>query len=99
LFQKKKKKTKAIMVHAFNPKTQEAEAGSFLSVLGQNGLQRELQDSQGSKEKSSLKQAKPTNKTKTKNPILFVQMMFCTHSFAIDNDVYFLMFFPNSIIL
>ena len=45
------------MLHTFNPSTQEAEAGGPLS---QPGLQSELQDSEGYREKPCLK--KQTNK-------------------------------------
>jgi hypothetical protein len=41
------------VVHAFNPSTQEAEAGR--GVPGQPGLQSEFQDSQGYTEKPCLK--------------------------------------------
>jgi hypothetical protein len=34
-------------LYDFNPNSQEAEAGGSLGVLGQLGLQREFQDSQG----------------------------------------------------
>jgi hypothetical protein len=47
-----------VVAHAFNPSTQEAEAGGFLS---QPGLQSEFQDSQGYTEKPCLKK---TNKQK-----------------------------------
>ena len=43
------------MVYAFNPSTQDAEAGGFLCVQGQSGLQSEFQDSQGYTEKLCLK--------------------------------------------
>jgi hypothetical protein len=42
-----------MVVHAFNPSTQEAEAGGSLSS-GQPGLQSEFQDSQGYTEKPCL---------------------------------------------
>jgi hypothetical protein len=45
------------MAHAFNPSTQEAEAGRFL-VRGQPGLQSEFQDSQGYTEKPCLEKTK-----------------------------------------
>jgi hypothetical protein len=48
----------AVVAHAFNPSTWEAEAGRFLS-----GLQSEFQDSQGYTEKKNKKQK---NKTKQK---------------------------------
>jgi hypothetical protein len=43
-----------VVAHAFNPSTQEAEAGGFLS----SGLQSEFQDSQGYTEKPCLKKTK-----------------------------------------
>jgi hypothetical protein len=43
-----------MVVHAFNPSTQEAEAGGFLSSRPA-GLQSEFQDSQGYTEKPCLK--------------------------------------------
>jgi hypothetical protein len=46
-----------VVAHAFNPSTQEAEAGGFLS---QPSLQNEFQDSQGYTEKPCLE--KQTNK-------------------------------------
>jgi hypothetical protein len=52
-----------VVVHTFNPSTQEAEAGRFLSSRPA-GLQSEFQDSQGYTEKPCLK--KPKNE-KTKN--------------------------------
>ena len=48
----------AVMEHAFNPSTQEAEAGRSLWVPGQPGLQSELQDSQGYTEKPYLEKPK-----------------------------------------
>ena len=44
-------------MHAFNPSTQEAEAGGFLS-REQPGLQSELQDSRGYTEKPCLEKTK-----------------------------------------
>jgi hypothetical protein len=46
-----------MVMHAFNPSTQEAEAGGSLAVWGQPGLQSEFQDSQGytQKKKNYLK--------------------------------------------
>jgi hypothetical protein len=54
-----------VVAHAFNPSTQEAEAGGFLSL--QPGLQSEFQDSQGYTEKPCLKN-KQTNKQTKKAP-------------------------------
>jgi hypothetical protein len=57
---------RAVVTHAFNPNTWEAEAGGFLSSRPP-GLQSEFQDSQGYTEKRCLKQTnKQTNKQKTK---------------------------------
>jgi hypothetical protein len=42
---------------AFNPNTWEAEAGDFLQVWGQPGLQSEVRDSQGYTEKPCLKKS------------------------------------------
>jgi hypothetical protein len=55
--------SQAVVAHAFNPSTREAEAGRFLS--SRSGLQSEFQDSQGYKEKPCLK--KQTNKQSTKD--------------------------------
>jgi hypothetical protein len=55
-------KSWAVLAHAFNPRTWEAEAGGFLS-LSQPGLQSEFQDSQGYTEKPCLEKE---NKTKQK---------------------------------
>jgi hypothetical protein len=55
----------AVVAHAFNPSTWEAEAGGSLAdlwVKGQPGLQSEFQDSQGYTEKPCLRKQ---NKTKT----------------------------------
>ena len=54
-----------MVAHAFNPSTQEAEAGRFLSSRPA-GLQSEFQDSQGYTEKPCLK--KPKNE-KTKKRV------------------------------
>jgi hypothetical protein len=59
----------AVVMHAFNPSTWEAEAGRF-PVRGQPGLQREYQDSQGYREKPCLERKQ--NKTKQKPRILLV---------------------------
>jgi hypothetical protein len=57
--------SRVVVAHVFNPSTQEAEAGGFLSSRpGQPGLQSEFQDSQGYTEKPCLKR-KQTNKQKT----------------------------------
>ena len=45
----------AIVAHPFNPSTQEAEAGRFLSVQSQPALQIEFQDSQGYTERPCLR--------------------------------------------
>jgi hypothetical protein len=47
----------AVVVHAFDPSTWEAEADRFLSSR-QPGLQSEFQDSQGYTEKPCLKKKK-----------------------------------------
>ena len=54
--------SRAVVAHAFNPSTWEAEAGGFLR---QPGLQSEFQDSQGYTEKPCLE--KQTNKQTNKN--------------------------------
>ena len=45
-----------VVAHAFNPSTQEAEAGGSLWVQGQPDLWSEFQESQDYKEKPWLKQ-------------------------------------------
>jgi hypothetical protein len=51
-----------MVVHTFNPSTKEAQAGRFLWVQDQPGLQSEFQDSQDSTEKFYLdKQANKHN--------------------------------------
>ena len=50
----KKQKQVAVVVHVFNPSTGEAEAGRFLWVWDQPGLQSKFQDSQGYTEKPYL---------------------------------------------
>ena len=54
--------SRVVVVHTFNPSTQEAEAGGSLGVRGQPGLQSEFQDSQGYIEKSSLEKPPPSKK-------------------------------------
>jgi hypothetical protein len=57
----------AVVAHAFNPSTWEAEAEGF-RVQGQPGLQCYFQDSQGYTEKPCLKnQTKPKQTTTTKS--------------------------------
>jgi hypothetical protein len=53
-----------MVVHAFNPSTQEAEAGRFLS--SRPGLQSEFQDSQGYTEKPCLEKTKKQTNKQTK---------------------------------
>ena len=59
-----------MVVYAFNPKTQEVEAGGSLWVWGQLGLQREFQDSQNYTEKPypEKPETKTNKQTKNKNP-------------------------------
>jgi hypothetical protein len=56
--------SRAVVAHAFNPSTQEAEAGGFLSSTP--GLQSEFQDTQGYTEKLCLEKPKPKPKKKKK---------------------------------
>jgi hypothetical protein len=60
-----------VVVHTFNPSTQEAEVDESLLVPGQPGLQSKFQDSQGCyTEKPYLKQTnKQTNKQVRENII------------------------------
>jgi hypothetical protein len=59
---------RVVVAHAFNPSTWEAEAGRFLSSVGQPGLHSD-QKSQGYTEKPCLKnkKQKQTNKQTNKN--------------------------------
>jgi hypothetical protein len=50
-----------VVAHAFNPSTQEAEAGGSLNQ-GQPGLQSEFQDSQGYTENLCLREKKERKK-------------------------------------
>jgi hypothetical protein len=58
----------AVVAHTFNPSTQQAETGRFLSsdfwVRGQSGLQSEFQDSQDYTEKPCLEKPKKKKKKK-----------------------------------
>jgi hypothetical protein len=56
-----------VVVHAFNPSTQEAEAGGFLSSR-LAGLQSEFQDSQGYTEKPCLEKNKKQKQTNKQPP-------------------------------
>jgi hypothetical protein len=67
IFSLKREKSWAVVAHAFNPSTWEAEAGGW--VLGQPGLQSEFQDIQGYTEipcleKNKKQKNKKQNKTK-----------------------------------
>jgi hypothetical protein len=55
----------AVLVHAFDPSTWEAEEGGFLSSR-QPGLQSEFQDSQGYAEKPVLENKQTNKQTKIK---------------------------------
>ena len=62
-----KLKGQAVVAQAFNPSSQEAEAGRSLCIQGQPGLQSEFQDNQGCHtEKPCLKKAK--TKLKQRGP-------------------------------
>jgi hypothetical protein len=54
--------SQAVVVHAFNPSTWEAEAGGFLR--GQSSLKSEFQDSQGFTEKPCIKMKQNKQKKK-----------------------------------
>lgn len=58
--------SKAVVVHDFDPATQEAEAGGTQWVWGQSGLQSMFQDIQGYTEKP-CSQKTNLNKTKKNN--------------------------------
>ena len=52
------------MAHAFNPSTQEAEAGRSLSLRPHNSLESELQDNKGYTKKPCLGRKKRRGKKK-----------------------------------
>jgi hypothetical protein len=54
--------SQVVVAHAFNPTTQETEAGRFLSLRANSGLQSEFQDSQGYTEKPCLEKTKKKKK-------------------------------------
>jgi hypothetical protein len=56
-----------VVVHAFNPRTQEAEAGRFLSSGGQPGLQSEFQKEKKRKEKKRKEKKRKEKKRKEKD--------------------------------
>ena len=72
----------AVVAHAFNPSTQEEEAGGSLRVRGQAGLQSEFQHNQGYTEKPCLKNKKTKRKKKKNKCIkatvrnLLIQMIY-----------------------
>jgi hypothetical protein len=70
---KKTFKSQGVVAYAFNPSTQETEAGRFLSSR-KPGLQSEFQDSQGYTEKPYLEKPKPNQ---TKHPLKHVFLEFC----------------------
>jgi hypothetical protein len=59
-----------VVAHTFNPSTQEAEAGGFLSL--RPGLQSEFQDSQGYTEKPCLEKQKQQTKQKQKQNYIYI---------------------------
>jgi hypothetical protein len=77
----------SMMVWVFNPSTREAEAGGFLWVRSQPGLQSEYQDSQGYTEKPCLKQQQKQTQIKVgsderaneQQPLASVENHTCTH--------------------
>jgi hypothetical protein len=60
-----------MVVHAFNPSTQEAKTGESLWIWGQPGLQSEFQDSQGytACPKIPKQTNNPPPNNQTKNPV------------------------------
>ena len=64
-----------VVVHIFNPSTQETEAGGSLWVQGQPGLQSELLDSQGYAEKSCPRKQKQKQK---KKKVMITSPSLCT---------------------
>jgi hypothetical protein len=64
----------AVVVHAFNPSTWEAEAGRFL-VRGQPGLYSEFQDSQSYTEQPCLEKNKQIKKKKKRKQ----KLSYCSH--------------------
>jgi hypothetical protein len=56
------KRSRAVVAHAFNPSTWEAEAGGFLSLRPAWSIQRDFQDSQGYTEKPCLGKKKKKKK-------------------------------------
>jgi hypothetical protein len=57
---KNRERNWAMMVHTFNPRTWEAEAGESLGVQDQPGLPSEFQNSQGYTEKLCLEKQNKT---------------------------------------
>lgn len=66
------------MAHAFNPSTQEAEAGRSLWLWGQLDLQSELQDSQSYIKTPTLKKAE--RKPYEKLPLKYTATSHLLHS-------------------
>jgi hypothetical protein len=56
--------------HAFDPSTLEAEAGGFLWVQGQPGLQSKFQDSQGYIKKPCLQKEKERKKSNNNTEVM-----------------------------